>query len=59
VKDNLLRTVLGPVLPDWSGEVPSLTIQSQALLKKGSLSGEPGEADKPISESPTNDPQPS
>jgi hypothetical protein len=59
VKNVLARMILGPVVPDWGGDEVSLTVQSQAMKLKGSLSGEPSEADKPITENPTNDPQPS
>jgi hypothetical protein len=63
MRNFLLRTILGPVIPDYGSieELPVQYRQASALMapKKGSQSGEPGEAEKPISESPTNDPQPS
>jgi hypothetical protein len=63
VKNALLRAILGPVIPDYGSieDLPQQYRQASALMapKKGSQSGEPGEANPPITESPTNDPQPS
>jgi hypothetical protein len=63
MRNLLLRTILGPVLPDYGtvDEVPVQYRQALRLMapKKGSPSSEPGEADTPITENPTNDPQPS
>jgi hypothetical protein len=60
MKNVLTRMILGPVIPNRPDEQEGLTFKkSQALKLKGSQSGEPGEAKPPISENPTNDPQPS
>lgn len=59
MKDTLVRTILGPVIPDYAGKEAGQTAMALALMKaKGSQSSEPGEGESPISENPTNDPQP-
>lgn len=63
MKNTLLRTILGPILPNY-GDIENVPVQYRQASRlmapmKGSPSSEPGEANPPITENPTNDPQPS